>query len=458
MKITAFLFATLAFASSAALAEPVTLLVDFEDDATAEDVRDSEREFGIDLEPTSIMYSATKLTSVLVDRTDVESLIDGLGGDWDVEGVEVSQTYTTMGGADFKVPNDPEFAGKQKWQWEMIELSRAWKYATGKGVVVAVLDTVVSYGDTAGFPRVGDLKDTEILRGYSFINDNKHPNDGHMHGTHCASTIAQSTNNALSGSGIAFEASILPVQVLSASGSGSTEAISEGIRWATDNGAHVISLSLGGGGYSEVMNSAVQHAVKRNVLVIAAAGNTPSESVHYPSAYDNVLAISAVAPGGTIGTPDAGNAKIAKLASYASYGGAGGKKGIFLGAPGGDKKLYGEAGGIWQSTIVEGDPTKWALISANGSSMATPAVSGVAALVISELMQKNGGKYKASEVKKILADSATKRDDKLHFGAGVLNAGAAAEMAAKKSYAAAYGVGVGGTLLGLLVLITRKKR
>lgn len=432
----------------AANAEPVKLLVDFNDDATIEDVRDSEEETGLDLQPSSFMFSATKLTEVMIDSENAEEYIETLEDDGDIEAVEVSQMYFAMGGASFEVPNDPAYA-RQRWHMDMVGMQKAWKQSTGKGVIVAVLDTGVSPGTTPSYPRVGDLASSSFMKGYNFVDDNEDTHDAHGHGTHCSSTILEATNNSIGGVGMAFEAKLLPVKVLGDSGGGSVEGISEGIRWAVDQGAHVISMSLGGRGFSAIMANAVRYAEKRNVIVVAAAGNDADDAPHYPSAYDGVLAISAVGPGGQIGTADAGNPKTAKLATYSSYGGAGGKKGIFLAAPGGDRRVFGDEGGVIQSTIEEGNPLKWAMRSFNGTSMACPHVSGAAALVASALMEKNGGRFKSSEVIKILEKTATAREDKYKFGAGVLNAGAAVEMAAEGTSYTPFAVG--GMALAIIV-------
>lgn len=449
-------FLAVMIASSIVFAQPVKLLVDFEDDASVEDVRDSEEETGLNLEPTSFMFPATKLTEVYVDAAEAPALIEQLESDWDIEGVEVSQTYSVMGGADFRVPNDPQY-GKQRWHMDMIGLERAWKHATGKGVIVAVLDTGVSDGSSAEFPRVGDLAKASFLPGYNFVGRNERPYDGHGHGTHCASSVLEATNNGIGGVGAAFEAKLMPVKVLSDSGSGATEGIAEGIRFAVDHGAHIISMSLGGGGRSAILEKAVKYAADRNVLVFCAAGNSATDDTHYPAGYDGCLAISAVGPGGQIGSADAGNPKTAKLASYSSYGKAGGKKGIFVAGPGGDKRAFGVEGGVWQSTIKDGNPKEWAVISQNGTSMATPLVSGSAALVVSAVMERDGGRFKASEVKSILEKTATSKGDKYRFGAGIVNAGAAVEAVNKTNFLPWVAGGAVGAL-GIGFAIFRRRR
>ena len=114
----------------------------------------------------------------------------------------------------------------------------AWKQGNGKGAVVAVIDT--------GVTKVGDLADTKFVPGYNFVANNTNADDDHGHGTHVAGTIAESTNNKIGVAGVAYGATIMPLKVLSARGSGSMGGIAQAIRWAADHGANVINMSLGG--------------------------------------------------------------------------------------------------------------------------------------------------------------------------------------------------------------------
>jgi len=382
---------------------PVTLLVDFEDDATLADIKETEEELGRHLVPNSVMFHGTKLMRVTVDASEADELMAKIRNDWDIEAVELSQTYETLRSEGFDVPNDP-FWPQQAWHMDMIGLREAWNYSTGEGVTVAIVDTGIS-GEKSKYPMVPDLKQTCMVPGYNFVDDNNDPYDRNSHGTHVGSSVAESTNNNLGGVGIAYDACLMPLKVLSDSGSGYTEDIAEAIIWATNNGAQVINMSLGGGGYSQVMQNAIDHAVKNNVLVLCAAGNSGRAKIEYPAAQDGCLAIASVGPDGN-------------LAPYSSHGEGG--EGIFLASPGGNMRDFGPEGGVWQSTVDRNDPHKWGMFPYQGTSMATPIAAGSTALVVSALLEKNGD-YDREDVIQILASAATDKNDNFRYGHGIVN-------------------------------------
>ena len=304
-------------------------------------------------------------------------------------------------------PNDPMYASQ--WHFDMIDLEDAWPHAQGERVTVAVVDTGVSFGKLEGktsrFARVPDLRETAFVPGYNFVDNNDDPSDDHGHGTHVAGTIAQSTNNGLGVAGIAPKAAIMPIKVLAKSGGGSLGGISKGIRWAADNGANVINLSLGGGFYSPTMHRAIKYAHRKGVALVCAAGNTGRARVEYPARYPECIAVSSVGPDG-------------KLAFYSSHG-----EELALAAPGGDTRVDlnkdGIPDGVLQNTIGIGDPTQHGYFPFQGTSMASPHVAGVAALLFSS------GVTDPDAIAEILTTSAEKRDDVIKYGAGVLRGGQA---------------------------------
>jgi serine protease len=292
-----------------------------------------------------------------------------------------------------EVPNDPDYS--KQWNLRSINVESAWDNSQGEGVIVAVIDTGVS--------RVPDLQQTEFVEGYDFVNDRTDAADDSGHGTHVAGTIAQSTNNRYGVAGIAYAAKIMPLKVLSASGGGTVSDIAEAIRFAADNGAGVINLSLGGGGESQLLQEAIDYAYRKGVVVVAAAGNANQNSAAYPARYAHAIGVSALDAAG-------------KKAPYSNYG-----AGVDISAPGGS-----EAGKILQETI---DPSSNNPVFAGfqGTSMAAPHVAGVAALI------KATGISDPESVKNILKQSARRvSDDPFnHFGAGQLDAGAAVQLALK---------------------------
>ncbi|ACK65170.1 peptidase S8 and S53 subtilisin kexin sedolisin [Rippkaea orientalis PCC 8801] len=305
-----------------------------------------------------------------------------------IEYIEPNYIYQAL-----EAPNDPDYS--KQWNLHNINIERAWEDSKGEGVTVAVIDTGVS--------RVPDLRQTEFVQGYDFVNDGNNADDDNGHGTHVAGTIAQSTNNNYGVAGVAYGAKIMPLKVLSAGGGGTVADIAEAIRFAADHGADIINMSLGGGGESQVMKEAIDYADSKGVVIIAAAGNANQNSASYPARYPKVISVSALDPAG-------------KKAPYSNYG-----AGVDISAPGGS-----EAGKILQETI---DPKTGESVFAGlqGTSMAAPHVAGVAALI------KASGIKEPSEVLKVLKASSRKvQDDPFnHFGAGQLDAGEAVKLAVK---------------------------
>jgi serine protease len=168
------------------------------------------------------------------------------------------------------VPNDPLYS----YQWHLdtvqyggIEMEEAWEISTGSGVTVAVVDTGVAYENYGWrYKQAPDLAGTSFVQGYDFVNDDAHPNDDNSHGTHVTGTIAQTTDNNIGVAGVAFDCLIMPVKVLNRQGSGTYDQVAGGIYYAADNGAHVISLSLGGSADSETLKNAVKYAYENGEL------------------------------------------------------------------------------------------------------------------------------------------------------------------------------------------------
>ena len=294
----------------------------------------------------------------------------------------------------FIAPNDPDYS--KQWNLRGINIERAWEENHGEGITVAVIDTGVSI--------VPDLQETEFVEGYDFVNDRSNAEDDNGHGTHVAGTIAQSTNNNYGVAGIAYKAKIMPLKVLSGTGGGTVGDIAEAIRFAVDNKADVINMSLGGGGETQVMKEAIEYAYSKGVVIVAAAGNADDNSAAYPARFPHVIGVSAV---------DASGNK----APYSNFG-----AGIDIAAPGGS-----DTGKIVQETIDPAQGGEPAFLGFQGTSMAAPHVAGVVALI------KAAGIKEPNAVLEVLQQSARKiNDDPFnHFGAGQLDAGNALQLALK---------------------------
>jgi serine protease len=337
-----------------------------------------------------------------------------------------------MAGTAGLAPDDPGY----RLQWNFwgpvgIDLPEAWRLAAqrgapgGRGAVVAVLDTGVAYRDLGPYRRTPDLD--RYVAGHDFVDDDDRPLDENGHGTHVAGTIAETTNNGIGAAGIAGEARIMPVRVLDRRGDGDAWTISRGIRYAARHGADVINLSLE---FAPTVRaamvgsvlSAIRYARLHGAVITAVAGNGASSRVPFPAAADGVIAVAATTEDGC-------------AAKYSNSG-----RDVDLAAPGGGTDALpgpdawdqahcrpGQAGrSIYQLTFTAGVHSFGLPAGYYGTSMASPHVAGVAALVIAS--RRLGDRPSPDAVAQHL--EATARDVgapgvDARYGHGLLDAAAA---------------------------------
>lgn len=349
--------------------------------------------------------------------------------------------YIAHASGDF-YPNDggraSRYQGWEQLQWNFmpgtgINAPQAWANLLGdhrgggKGVVVAVLDTGVAYRRWKQFYRSPDFGWAHFVDPYDFIANNRYPLDRNGHGTFVAGVIAESTNNGIGLTGLAYGVSIMPVRVLDANGEGDEATIARGIRYAVNHGARVINLSLeflpsqvSSGSEIPQIVSAIDYAHRRGVVIVGAAGNDETDQIAYPARAGGVISVGATTKDGC-------------LASYSNGG-----SGLDLVAPGGgdDAVLSGDPNchpnanlpAIYQMTLLS--PPHWDRFGYPGdymgTSMSSPEVAATAALIISSRVI--GRHPTPDQILARLEETATPLGGSKPnptYGYGLVNAGAA---------------------------------
>ncbi len=331
----------------------------------------------------------------LKPNSDVDSILTELNRDSSIDYAEknykISLNYTV---------NDKK--AKEQSGLALANFPKAWDITFGnKKTVVAVIDT----GTDLTHP---DLKN-KLVQGYNAIESDKTPMDENGHGTHVSGIVAAETNNKIGIAGSAPDTKIMPIKVLGKQGTGNTINTAYGIVWAVDHGANVLNLSLGGP-ENETVKRAVEYALEKNVVVVAAMGNSALEAERtknssllkaFPAALPGVISVGAV---------DFSKQK----ADFSNYG-----KWISVVAPGVDILSTTPTYDFFMEES-DLDPKIKGYDTLQGTSQASPMVAGLAALVLSRYPS-----YTPREVKAKIESTATdlgKKGFDNEYGYGLINA------------------------------------
>ena len=354
-------------------------------------VDSAERIFKYDSVPSlSNVYKFT-----LPDDASIFSIVEEYNGDPSVEYAEPNYVYHFC-----NVPNDPYFSQ----QWALNQLSdcdidapEAWDIETGSSdVIIAVVDSGVDYNHPdlmdnmwINEDEILDGNDTDgngyidDIRGWDFEDDDNDPMDEYGHGTHCSGIAAAVTNNSVGIAGVCWNCTIMPIKIGGTSGI-PEDAAANGIIYAADNGADIISMSWSGYFNSSLIRDAVEYAYSEGVVPVAAAGNENTDIKLYPAAYDEVIAVAATDNNDT-------------RADFSTYG-----NWVDVAAPGVD--IY--------STMPDDSYDE-----KSGTSMACPHVAGLAGLLLSKNQSLT-----QDMIKTIISNAVDPVNSSEYIGKGRINA------------------------------------
>jgi len=274
-------------------------------------------------------------------------------------------------------PNDPNW--EQQWGPKKIQADYAWNTTVGShSVLIAIIDTGIDYTHP-------DLAANYVPLGYDWVNDDDEPMDDHGHGTHCAGIAAGVTNNAEGIAGIA-QVGIMTEKCLNENGQGYAEDLAKGIIHAVDQGADILSNSWGSDAPSSLIEDAIEYASSNGVLVCASAGNSGTDALHYPSSYDDVVAVTATDS----------NDSPAFFTSFGDW--------VEVAAPG--------------VSILSAIPGGYG--SKSGTSMSCPHVAGVAALILS--LHSNLSNVQLRQALRYASDDLGEKGFDEYYGYGRINA------------------------------------
>jgi subtilisin family serine protease len=360
--------------------DATSLLVTFAADVSSSEAEDIVERAGAEAEP----IAGTDTVEATAAEPEIPEVAAELTAEPDVEAVEPNRVRSAS-----LVPNDANYASQHPYL-TTIGVPTAWDVAnTGAATVVAVLDTGVDRDHPDLAPN--------LVAGHDIVNADADPSDDNGHGTEVAGVVGAATGNGAGIAGVAWNARIMPIKVLGADGTGFDADIASGITWATDNGADIINLSLGGFGSSIALNQAVGYALDHDVVVVAAAGNQAAGVPSFPAAIPGVLAVTATDAQG-------------RFAWFSNHG-----PWITLAAPGINV----------MTTELEAGPSL-ATTTVTGTSFSSPIVAGVAALLRERHPAWNWNRVAYELVRTARDAGPTGVDDA--YGFGIVDAAAALDV------------------------------
>ncbi|MFA5270158.1 MAG: S8 family serine peptidase [Patescibacteria group bacterium] len=296
-----------------------------------------------------------------------------------------------------QLATDPLFS--QQANLQQIRIQQAWDITTGVGTVIAVIDTGVAlnHDDLVGkfWVNPKEIPNNHIdddnngyvddINGYNFYQNNNDVSDQNGHGTSIAGIIAAQVNNGKGIAGINWNAKLMVLKALNSLGGGEYNNVANAIRYAADNGAKVINMSFGTYVDSLDLEQAVNYAINKGVIIVAAGGNNSKGQLLYPSIYSNVIAVGAVDGSGY-------------RASFSNYG-----SNLDVMAPGVN---------IPSANYITHD----SYTNNSGTSFATAHVTGLVSLMLARNVDLT-----PAQSESILKNTATPRGSATEYGSGIID-------------------------------------